>query len=466
MGIIQRVLSVRVGGMFMKRFIKSFTFSVFVFSIVSLITPTYIYSNTWTVFMYADSSDALSDMAIKNISDALFAKIPDNVTIAIQLHAFGTIAYRYIIKQNTLIPVQIITLGDDRIQNFVDGAQWAFGNYQSDNTMVLLWDHGHGALDPQWNDDLQKWMSEPDVLSSANNLEQDDIFENNNSTCPLRSFSIEQHQHHRGYMFSAEPREYLTNNDLITAFDRICKNLGRMVDIVGFDTCMGSMLEIGYQFVPFARYLVGVQSCASKDGWNYGAFGQVFDDPAKTPGDIAKAFVKTFQDYYQQSSEAIPLNSASNVSGIYTLTALDLSRVTVIKMLLDQAVQQIAECVKIYGVKPIRQALRFAHSTCYNLCLFPMYTDMYTLIDTFNKQINLLDQSIQASNLSATLTSICAAIEASVIGHCSGQDLAGRAHGLSIYFPHYHIDPSYQTIRFGRECAWGNVLTLATAESL
>jgi len=415
--------------------------------------------------MYADSSDSLSDMAIKNISDALFAQVPNNVTIVIQLHAVGSIAYRYIMQNSMLIPIRAIALGSDRVQNFIDGVQWAFGNYQSDNTMVLFWDHGHGALEPQFNEVLQKWTTEPDVLSDANHLDSDEIFQDNQAACPLRSlFTSEHHKQHRGYMFTIEPREYLTNNDLITAFTSIYTMLGRKIDIVGFDTCMGAMLEIGYQFEPFANYLVGVQSCASKDGWNYGGFGEVFNDPAKAPRDVAAAFVKTFQDYYKQSSDAISLNSASSVSGIYTLTALDLSKVTEIKTLLDQAVQQIAQCADIYGTKPIRQALRRAHNTCYSLCLFPMYTDMYTLIDSFNKQINLLKPSIQVSNLSATLTCICESIENAVFAHCCGQDLTGRAHGLSVYFPHYHVDPSYQTIRFAQESSWGTILTLATAE--
>jgi len=423
--------------------------------------------------MYADPADSLCDMAIKNITDTLFAKIPDNVTVAIQLHVIGSLAYRYTIKNSVLAPVEVIALGDNFSNNFVNGANWAFESYPSDNTMVLMWGHGHGALDPQWHEDLQKWESEPDVRSDANNLDPDDIFEDAQSVCSLRSLSREYidaynlHKQHRGYLFSLQPRNYLTNNDLITSFDSITKNLGRMIDIVGFDTCMGAMLEIGYQFVPYARYLVGVQSCASKDGWNYGAFGQVFDNPDKTPGDIAKAFVTTFQDYYEQhANEAIPLNIASSVSGIYTLTALDLAQVYTIKSLLDLAIEQIQACVAIYGSKPIRQALRRAHNTCYTLCLFPMYTDMYTLINSFNRQINLLDRSTSLTNLSQTLINVSTAIKASVLAHCCGQDLTGRAHGLSVYFPHYHIDSSYQAIRFAQECAWDKIIRLATAESL
>src|SRR5579862_4372334 len=132
----------------MKKYIQ-----YFILCFLLVFTPTsYIHSNTWTVFMYADSSDSLSDMAIKNISDALFAQVPDNVTIVIQLHAVGSIAYRYIMQNSMLIPIRAIALGSDRVQNFIDGAQWAFGNYQSDNTMVLFWDHGHGALEPQFNE--------------------------------------------------------------------------------------------------------------------------------------------------------------------------------------------------------------------------------------------------------------------------------------------------------------------------
>src|SRR3989304_3618730 len=143
-----------------KRIILFFCCAIFLSSRAS--------GHSWTVFMYIDSSDALSDMAIKNLTDAALANVPAHVTVAVQLHAFGTTAYRYVIKNNALVPVQTVELGGSSVHNFVAGAQWAFGAYPADKTMILFGDHGYGILEPQWNPLTQKFEHEPDVKSSAN----------------------------------------------------------------------------------------------------------------------------------------------------------------------------------------------------------------------------------------------------------------------------------------------------------
>jgi hypothetical protein len=429
------------------------------------LVPCSLFSESWTVFLNMDSSDDMNDMAIKNISELMIATPRDHVTFALQLHAFGTTAYRYIIKNNALIPAGIVHLTDNRIQNFVDGAQWAFDTYPSDRTMLLLWDHGRGALDPQWNESTQKWEHEPDIESEANHLDPDEIFECT-SACHRSHSSANHRLHHKGYMFSLTPREYLTNNDLISCLETIHKDIDHKLDIICFDTCMGAMLENAYQCSPFADYLVGVQSCAAKDGLHYAAFGEVFTSPTATPLDITTALVKTFEDYYtsRATQDVTPLDGTTDASSIFTLTALDLSKVAIIKELLDFAAQQINACTQIYGIKPLRKAFRTAHSKCYSLCLFPMYTDMYSLLSFFDTELELLEPSEQLTLLRNTLKKLCCALTDSVTAHCCGSSLQGKAHGISLYCPHYHIDSSYATIRFGKESQWGTALSLATGE--
>ncbi len=420
--------------------------------IISLLLACFIsfslQAETWTLFIYADSSDQLSDVAIKNITDALSAESRDHLTITVQLHAYGSVSYRYIIKNHALVFVQEVNVLDDDIQNFVDAAQWAFSTYPSDKTMMLCWNHGFGALEPVFNISTQKWEAEPDILSSGNKLDLDEIIESSAGMCQLRSFDITR-MNHRGYMFRLESRTYLTNTDLVYALDQITSNLGRKIDIIAFDTCMGAMVENCYHCASFAHYLVGVQSCASKDGFNYKGLGEVFSEPQKTTADIAASWVKTFDDYYKDNLS----------SDIYTLSAIDLSKISAIKNQLDALMPLVNGAVAVHGEKAIRKALRVARAGCYGLCLFPMYVDLSEALMGWRQQLELIEQPSEAlATLQKALDGVCTSITQSLVGHCCGYALKGRAHGISMYLPVNHLDSSYATTPFGQESCWGDVI--------
>lgn len=437
---------------------------LFYAALLIALLPSYSFSESWTVCVTMDSSDDMNDMAIKNIYDLMSATPHRNVTFALQLHAFGTTAYRYIVKRNALVPAGIVNLTDNRLQNFVDGALWAFNSYPADHFMLLVWNHGSGCLEPQWDESAKDWRFEPDDESEANHLDPDELFETV-SSCTRARLTTTHRLWHRGYLFSLTPREYLTNNDLVQGLEKITTALGRTFDIVCFDTCMGAMLENGYQCAPFAQYLVGVQSCAAKDGLNYGAFGEVFGGPYATPSKVAKALVATFADYYTTQT-VTDLDSSHEAKGIFTLTAIDLAKVNALKESLDLVVTKLQACTAVYGIKPLRKAFRTAHSKCYTLCLFSMYIDLYSLLSFFNSELDVLAPSEQLTALKQALTTTCSALTDAVTAHCCGPTLQGKAHGISIYCPHYHVDSTYATTLFGKTSLWQSVLQWETGESI
>jgi hypothetical protein len=59
--------------------------------------------------------------------------------------------------------------------------------------------------------------------------------------------------------------------------------------------------------------------------------------------------------------------------------------------------------------------------------------------------------------LHATLTQGIKSIKEAVIENCAGRYLA-RAHGLSIYFPHRVLDPSYMQNDFAQTTQWPHLL--------
>src|ERR1700722_358035 len=114
-------------------------------------------ADTWKVFWYMDSSDALSDMAIKNVTDMMRGKPNDMVDCVIQLHAYYEAGLRYHVTENGLEFLEEITLSGDSKKDLINAADWAFANNNADHTMLILANHGFGILDPQWNEVTKEW---------------------------------------------------------------------------------------------------------------------------------------------------------------------------------------------------------------------------------------------------------------------------------------------------------------------
>ena len=100
-------------------------------------------ANTWKVLWYMDASDGLSDMAIKNMTDAMRAKPNAQVEWLIQLHAYFDAGVRYRITKDGLTSCKNNTSGNGD-QAYINAAAWAFKN-DAQITPCSLWQIMGGA---------------------------------------------------------------------------------------------------------------------------------------------------------------------------------------------------------------------------------------------------------------------------------------------------------------------------------
>lgn len=381
---------------------------------------------TWRVFLYADSSDALSDMIIKNITDIMRGKPNDTVEFVIQLHAYYMSGLRYHVTRHGLKFVEEVQLSGNNQQDFINGAQWAFANNTADYTMLIIGDHGWGILDPRWNEETKEWEVDEGGLS------------NNCLINKGSALARERHKRHRGFLFTVDPRSYLTNPKLFEGLSYITTNiLHKKLDILAFDTCMGDMLEIGYGVAPYAEFLVGNQSCSLLDGFAYQGIVQALNEqPA--PRDAATAMVQAFDAYYREHDD----------SGIYTHAALDLSHISGVCNALDSIINKIVSMPELtpFLIKACNDSPRF--------CLWPMYTDLVAWAHNVESQLARLSQSDATAALNHALHHLYHAVKPLVVARCGGYSTVGLAHGFAIYLPGNGVDASYYTTKFAQECQW------------
>jgi hypothetical protein len=386
---------------------------------------------TWKVFVYIEASDGLADMAIKNLTDMTRGKPCKQVEWLVQLHAYDNTALRYQVSSAGLQFLEQVQLSGNSKQDCCDALSWAFADTHADYTMLIFSNHGWGILDPVWNTQTQEWQADNDGLSN---------------TCIIKRSCADtptQHAQHKAFMFTVEPRTYLSNEDLITCLQYTQEQLlqGNKLDIVAFDTCMGNMLEIGYQLAPHARVLVGSQSCSLRDGFDYYRIVQRVSR-AHHPFKIAWDMVHVFDNYY----------SAHDTSGIYTHAALYLERTPPIREALDATIDT---CMQLPHARAL---LRNARNESPRFCLWPMYTDLVAFWQAVDEQLHPENCSAEALACKAAIQRLRTAVKNCVIAQCAGDTARNDAHGTAVYLPTQSVYASYRNTSFARESRWTALL--------
>ncbi len=393
---------------------------------------THAWADSWHILFYMDASDNLSDMAVKNITDMMRGKPNDSITFFIQLHAYHQAGLRYQLTDQGLQFLEEVILTGDCKQDLIDAASWGFANQTADHTMLILSNHGWGILDPRWNEQTERW----EVLNDESE-----------TTCPIkRSTLMHHHQRHKGYMFNNTSHTYLTNTDLIESLDNITSNLlkNKQIDILAFDTCMGAMIEVAYQVAPFARYMIGSQSCSLNDGFDYQGIVHTLNSIHNAPSDVACGMVKAFDAYYSKYDD----------SGIYTHTAFKLTHINDVLEALNTVVEQTLSFPEALDL------LDEVRMISPRFCMWPMYTDIIEFCRILNNKIKSVGQSEKADALAQAIEHLISMHARMIVARCGGHKTKDVAHGSAIYCPFNTIDSSYEQTLFVQKCRWIDLLKI------
>lgn len=140
-------------------------------------------------------------------------------------------------------------------QTLVNFVNWTIQNYPANKYFLILWDHGDG-----WYKSGEQPVS---TLFKS--------FSNDNSS----GNAIET-----------------SNGELASALAQIKQNLGRNIDLIGWDACLMSMWEVMDITKNYADVLVGSEETEGADGWYYTTFLQNLSaSPFMSAIDLGKAVV-------------------------------------------------------------------------------------------------------------------------------------------------------------------------------
>jgi hypothetical protein len=366
----------------------------------------------WTVMVFMGADNPPEDRPLHQEAEADLQEMEqagstDSVNIVVQLHRPRAEPVRYAIKQGKRQPEKVpageVDTGDPIVLgNFI---RWAYENYPAKHNMLVLWGHAYRFAFGYYRN--------PQTLAvdGLNFCEVSDV---------LKKFKAESMR-------------------------------GRKMDIVAFDACDVSSVEIAYQVQHVASYLIGSQIGVPLPGWPYNT---ILDKLTKTPGmspeELGAFIVRRFVRNYDQ--------------GPSSLTMLDLAKAIELPDVLKNLVKAF------HGLSGNSDELERVRRLFYQAQVLPgkPYVDLADL----SLNLNRFSRSPAVKKAAAAIGDLLIrTTNPFVAEHGKNSHQTAKLQGVNIYAPHVEsghdwkglVGP-YSSLALSQETGWGEFIFVLAIE--
>lgn len=399
----------------------------------------------WTFIVYTAADNSLRDFAARNMKQMSAVGSNNNINILVHLdiRLLGSkkITRRYFIEKNNPVQLEMtektpMNSGDP--QTLISACKWAIEEYPAEHYMLILWDHGTGIIDP-----YSRRHIDTRTLFSYN--AEANIYELDRTIGYLELLELINDP--KGICWDDSSGDYLTNQKFEFALNEITSRIlkNKKFDIIAFDACLMSMIEIANLTKNYADIQVSSQEVEPGPGYRYDEVLAPFLFGAPSPRDFAAHVVDSFAKAYKPSG---------NHSGFvdFTQSALDLNHINELEQNIDQlgslfsTALQSAEAGLFKNI--ISASRNKKHCTHFNepsyIDLHHFYSNLLNKLTSANTAHSSLVQ--QANNIVQEGIKL---INNAIINNVSGSNLP-HAKGISIYFPERKIHTSYKKTNFAK----------------
>lgn len=404
----------------------------------------------WLIMIYSDADDNVleQDMLI-DLQEAELIGSTDQVTIVAQTDRFTgsydgmedwTSTKRFLITQDddlsSFSSEELEDLGEVSMSDgatLLDFIEWAVTNFPAQKRMLILSDHGMG-----W----PGGWSDPDPGGPG----ADD------------------------HVLTEFFGDSLWLMELDRTLEQARTDLGLdYFDVIGFDACLMSQLEVYTALAPHALYSVASEEVEPGLGWAYAGFlGELAANPEMGGDELAQAVVATYIDadmrlYDPQFSGGLaPEQVAAAISPDTTLTAVDLGQIAPLNAALDNFVAAL----QTMDQNVVAEAR--AYSQAYESVFGEEFPSPYIDLGHFAQ---LIYNSTDDPAVLAAAQELDAARQAAIVAEKHGEARPGST-GIAIYFPvldMYNIADNlgYRDIafRFADETQWDDFLAFHAGDT-
>jgi hypothetical protein len=411
----------------------------------------------FTLALYMAADNDLARYAIRNIRQMSTIGSTNSVNIVahldIKLNNKKVRSHFYVEKDKVLefnVGDQVFDSGNP--ESLIKFMSFVVENFPAEHYMLVFWDHGTGIVDPIENKKIRVtdlFFYNPKIHKleldrSLDYLELICASENNTMDCLML----------RGICWDDTTSHYLTNHKLAYALSIIKNDVmgGRKFDIIGFDACLMSMLEVATLIKNYGNIMVSSQEVELGAGWNYQSILHPFMHGTMDPVTFSQHIVKSYEKTYNPHTND------------YTLSAINLNHIEDLEHNLNTVAKILLSCLEIQKNNSVKQAIAVSRNR--RLCTHfdtPQYIDLHHFYRNLQSNISLFAcTNEQEGNrlkqlLHTKLEEGKSIIEKMVIENVVGRNLS-QAKGISVYFPEQRIHPSYPKTLFAANNTWGTLL--------
>jgi hypothetical protein len=414
----------------------------------------------WTMILYGSARNDLLSFVYRNIEQLQQVGSNDNINLLVHLDSFGPgrkkLTQRFIVLKGKLLQV-----GEDMYMDsgdpatLIDACTWAFTNFPSRHTMVILWNHGTGDLEPYHgrainSTELFVYNPETKKIELNRSINFLDYLNESQTKTMLR-----------GICFDEVTSHYLTNRQVGKALETVCNKClnGQPIDIICCDACLMQGIGFAYSLKPYCgkpvgRYLVGSQEVVLATGYSYAnMFSKLAKHPT-TPEEFTRHIVHTFANTYQR------------ITNDYTQSVINLEAIDPLYEHVDTLAHILVEGLQNQNNNSVFKFIQKSSSR--SACTYfeePSYKDIDHLLTNMAENIGMISL-VNAANTQQFKTALLNEIDIirSIIDQIVTENIAGSnlkdACGISIYLPENKIHPSYARTDFAQNNGWFKMISL------
>ena len=236
------------------------------------------------------------------------------------------------------------------------------------------------------------------------------------------------------------------------------------IDVLGLDSCMMSMAEIGYELRHYVKYMVGAEGFEPNTGWPYERImSDILTRPEMRPEELVLKIITKYIDYY---TDFLPAGRSVDQS------ACDLSRFDDLAPKVKNLAAVLSESLN--DPESLRQIV-LAHWEAQSY-KEDQYVDLYDFCDLLDrgpqegKRPGTGSKVMRDCVVAKAITDACREVKQVLAGDeakgikplvlksCYSGPAVQYSHGLSIYFPWSQVIDSYKDLEFANDTDWKDFL--------
>jgi hypothetical protein len=243
----------------------------------------------WTVLVWIAGDNNLDEFGLNDINEMKRVGSTDDIDVVVEFdRGDDTRTRRYHLQRDTELDADLVEeLGETNAGDPAVAAgffSWGIERWPSEKVLAVMWNHGSG-------------IDEADIYARGAARGASRTIAHRVAASPFRralfSTSVEAALATRGIAYDDAARDFLDNKELRSVLEQVKQSAGRAIDVLGFDACLMSMVEVGYELRGLAGHVVGSEQTEPGDGWPYDrVLNALADRPQSSPAELSATVVE------------------------------------------------------------------------------------------------------------------------------------------------------------------------------